>query len=172
LKVFDFGLCKTLTPSLKARDEKGKEVYGFNLTPRTGSIPFMAPEVAECNPYDTQCDVFSFAVLLWEIMSLKPVFDNYSRREFYLRVVKHQERPVVPPRSCPPLVRVAVKEGWDHDPQKRPNMKRMAALIRGDLNDLTNDPTIRDRTTHMKNRSSHSQRNIMRSLTTKSSHGL
>lgn len=172
LKIFDFGLCKTLTPALKARDSKGKEIYGFHLTPRTGSVPYLAPEVVECKPYDTQCDVFSFAIMLWEMLSLKLPFDGYSRKEFYLRVVKQNERPVVPPRSCPPLVRIAMREGWDPDPQKRPTMKRMAALIRGDLNELTSDPSIRNRTTHMKDRSKHSQRNVVRGMTTMtSSHG-
>jgi serine/threonine protein kinase len=36
VKIFDFGLCKGLLPSLKARDDKGKPVYGYNLTARTG----------------------------------------------------------------------------------------------------------------------------------------
>lgn len=167
VKVFDFGLCKSLSPASKARDSMGREVYGFQLTPRTGSVPYMAPEVAECKPYDTQCDVFSFAVLLWELMSLKPAFDGYTRREFYLRAVKRQERHAIPQRSWTPLVRVAVKEAWDHDPQKRPNMKRVAALIRGDLNDLTSDPSIRNRTTHMKDRSRHSQRIFLRGMSAK-----
>ena len=36
VKVFDFGLSKCLSPALKARDDRGREVYGYNLTPRTG----------------------------------------------------------------------------------------------------------------------------------------
>ena len=63
--------------------------------------------MAEYKPYDTQCDVFSSAILLWEIMSLKPAFDGFTRREFYVRVVKQQERPSLSQRSGPPLVRVA-----------------------------------------------------------------
>lgn len=37
VKVFDFGLCKGLSPALRAKDKKtGAPVYGYNLTPRTG----------------------------------------------------------------------------------------------------------------------------------------
>ena len=63
VKVFDFGLCKNLD-----RDKKA-EGYGYKLTPTTGSIPFMAPEVAKGLPYDTKADVFSFSLLLWGILN-------------------------------------------------------------------------------------------------------
>src|SRR3569832_993798 len=74
VKVFDIGLSKSLSPSLKAKDAKGSPVYGYNLTARTGSIPYMAPEVVECQPYDQKCDVFSFAILLWVFLVLFLVF--------------------------------------------------------------------------------------------------
>jgi hypothetical protein len=117
----------------------------------------MAPEVAECQPYSTQCDVFSFSILLWEILSMKPAFKGYSRREFLMRVVRGRERQNVS-RKWPPLTRLAVREAWEHDPQKRPDMKRIAALLRGDLNELSSDPSVQDRTRHMRERSSHSTR--------------
>lgn len=37
VKVFDFGLCKSLMPKLKA------EGYGYRLTGQAGSLPYMAP---------------------------------------------------------------------------------------------------------------------------------
>jgi serine/threonine protein kinase len=54
------------------------------LTPRTGSVPFMAPEVARCDPYDEKADVFGFAILLWEILSFKTAFPGYSRKIFWI----------------------------------------------------------------------------------------
>ena len=157
VKVFDLGLAKSLSEKLRAKDSAGRDAYGYLLTPRTGSVPYMAPEVAECKPYDTQADVFSFSILLWEILTMKPAFKGYTRREFLLRVVRSRERQAIL-RKWPPLVRLAVKEAWEHDPEKRPDMKRVAALIRGDLNEMSTDPEIRDRTTHMRERSSHSTR--------------
>lgn len=132
-KIFDFGLCKGLSPDLK-----DKEGLGYLLTPRTGSVPYMAPEVAECKPYDCPCDVFSFSVLVWEMLSLATAFEGYSRREFLQRVVRGRERPRIN-RNWPPLTRLMIKEAWDNDPVKRPSMKRVAVLMRGDLNELTSD---------------------------------
>ena len=37
VKIFDFGLCKNLSPKLKTKDGM------FKLTGRTGSFPYMAP---------------------------------------------------------------------------------------------------------------------------------
>ena len=117
----------------------------------------MALEVAEAKPYDTKCDVFSFAILLWEVLALKPAFKGYTRREFLDRVVRMHERPSIN-RKWPALTRLAMKEARDHDPQKRPDMKRVSGLLRGDLNEMSTDSKIQDRTTHMRNRSAHSHR--------------
>ena len=122
VKVFDFGLCKGLLPSRKTKDVNGRDLYGFNLTPRTGSVPYMAPEVAECKPYDCKADVFSFAILLWEMLALRTAFKGYSRKEFLDRVVRRRERLIVN-RLWPSLTRTVIKEAWDNDTQKRPDMK-------------------------------------------------
>mmetsp|Transcript_16849 Transcript_16849/g.21977 ORF Transcript_16849/g.21977 Transcript_16849/m.21977 type:complete len:477 (-) Transcript_16849:100-1530(-) len=151
VKIFDFGLCKNLSPLLKAR-EGG---YGYRLTGRAGSLPYMAPEVAKMVPYDTKCDVFSFAILLWEMLACRPAFDNYTSLEYMDKVVTEQERLDVS-KTWPPLTRLMIPEAWDDDPKKRPDMKRIAILIRGDLNDMTTDERILHRTKHLASRSQHS----------------
>jgi serine/threonine protein kinase len=149
-KIFDFGLCKSLSSKLKAL--KG---YGYRMTPRAGSLPYMAPEVAKMDPYDTKCDVYSFAILLWEMLSLQHAFKGLSPTKYMEKVVVGNERLIVP-KTWPPLTRLMIPEAWDKDPAKRPDMKRIAILIRGDLNDMTSDDNILRRTKHMRNRSDHS----------------
>lgn len=131
VKVFDLGLCKGLSPGLRSKDEPG-----YLLTPRTGSVPYMAPEVVLMKPYDCSCDVFSFAILLWEILSLKNAFQGYSRRDFLDRVVRGRERPHIK-RQLPALTRSMIREAWDNDPFKRPSMKRVALLLQGDISEMT-----------------------------------
>jgi serine/threonine protein kinase len=157
VKVFDFGLCKSLSPKVRNKDRDGREKYGYNLTARTGSIPYMAPEVVECEPYDTKCDVFSFAILLWELLSLKPAFKGYSRREYLERVARGGERQSIN-RHWPSSTRTIMKEAWEHDPEKRPDMKRVASMIRGDLNARTTDRKVQQRSQHMRERSEESFR--------------
>jgi hypothetical protein len=53
-----------------------------------------------------------------------------------------------------------IPEAWDDNPQKRPEMKRVAILIRGDLNSMSTDDTVLHRTLHMMNRSRHDVKSI------------
>jgi serine/threonine protein kinase len=149
VKIFDFGLCKNLAPQLKSQG------YGYRLTGRAGSLPYMAPEVALMSTYDTKCDVFSFSILLWEILSLGPAFKELSPTQFMEKVVVSHERLPVP-KTWPPLTRLMLPEAWDNDPKVRPDMKRVAILIRGDLNDMTDDVMILNRSQHMLRRTDHS----------------
>jgi serine/threonine protein kinase len=150
VKVFDFGLCKSLSPSLKALDGE----YGYRLTVQAGSLPYMAPEVVLSKTYDSKCDVFSFAILLWEILSLQHCCKKYSPEKFIDRVSIHHERFPIR-KSWPPFTRLMIPEAWDDDPKKRPDMKRVAMLIRGDLNNMSTDDSILHRTVHLRDRSSH-----------------
>lgn len=115
----------------------------------------MAPEVARMETYDTKCDVFSFSILLWEILALRQAFKGMTATLFMEKVVIEHERLDVP-KTFPPLTRLMIPEAWDKDPIKRPDMKRVALLIRGDLNDMTKDEHILRRTKHMRDRSNHS----------------
>lgn len=116
----------------------------------------MAPEVVQMKTYDTKCDVFSFAILLWEILSLKQAFQDLDANTFVDKVIVQQERLDIN-RKWPSLTRLVLPEAWDDNPQKRPDMKRISMLIRGDLNLMTSDETILRRTKHLHARSEHSE---------------
>ena len=118
-------------------------------------VPYMAPEVVKMETYDTKADVFSFTILLWEILSLRQCCKNYTPTQFVEKVVMENERFPIQ-KTWPPLTRLMIPEAWDPDPRKRPDMKRVAILIRGDLNDMTNDEAVLRRTKHMNQRSQHS----------------
>jgi hypothetical protein len=55
-------------------------------------------------------------------------------------------------------VRTILVEAWDKDPQKRPSMKRIGTLVRADLQDISEDDNVVNRTEHMMNRSKRSFR--------------
>ena len=62
LKVADFGLART------------KPATPTCLTAETGSYRWMAPEVMRHEPYDERCDVYSFALVSWELLTLEMPF--------------------------------------------------------------------------------------------------
>lgn len=115
--------------------------------------------------YDSKCDVFSFAILLWEILSLKTCCDNFTPSQFVEKIVIGRARFDIS-KAWPPLTRLMIPEAWDDDPRRRPDMKRVAILIRSDLTDMSDDERVLARTKHMKNRSFHSFHNTHADETT------
>ena len=162
VKVFDFGLSRGISMSQRARDPKTDAIeYGYNLTPQTGSIPYMAPEVMVGRPYDGQCDVYSFAILLWEIFNLRSAFPYMDRQEYTERVVRNGERLSFPLRGgiVPAPIKELIKNSWHGKPPQRPVMSNVAARIRNELNHMCGgDDAILRRSMHMNNRSNHSFR--------------
>jgi serine/threonine protein kinase len=62
VKLFDFGLSVEITDK-HPRAENGL----FKLSGNTGSLRYMAPEVALDKPYNHKVDVYSFGILLWQV---------------------------------------------------------------------------------------------------------
>lgn len=58
VKIADFGVARII------------ECNG-HMTAETGTYRWMAPEVIEHKPYDEKADVFSFGVVLWELLTSK-----------------------------------------------------------------------------------------------------
>jgi hypothetical protein len=122
--------------------------------------------VAECRHYNCSADVFSFGILLWEILSLKDAFGRYlTRLQYYNRVSLGGERPPVN-KNWPPLTRQMMQEAWSTNPKQRPVFKRVAGLIHADLTDMTHDSEVVNRTNHMMRRSIRSVRGTQGSTST------
>ena len=54
--------------------QKNKTIKAaYALSGRTGSLMYMAPEVLHCQPYNEKADVFSFALIMYEVRLPCPV---------------------------------------------------------------------------------------------------
>merc|ERR1719469_1623108 len=102
VKIFDFGLAKELIPSLKLDDGN------YKLTGYTGSIRYMAPEVVLCKSYNESADVFSFGILLWQMLSCATPYDGFTVKMYETLVVEKGYRPQDP----------KVKEKWPEEVTK------------------------------------------------------
>lgn len=87
LKLIDFGLAKMVENS----SPDCNDVY--RLSGETGSLRYMAPEVADNRPYNHKADVYSFGIILWEMLAYKKPYDGLNRESFYTRIVDGGERP-------------------------------------------------------------------------------
>ncbi|KAG0569169.1 hypothetical protein KC19_6G070600 [Ceratodon purpureus] len=124
-KVADFGMSKT----------KLKSMTFSNQTPNMGTTRWIAPELikladaeskeemSECETtvekYPLKCDIYSFAMVGYEILTGKIPFPNISNPKEVKRLVLKGERPQLPDR-CPTRLKNLIKRCWSEDPQKRP----------------------------------------------------
>ena len=92
------------------------------LTGMTGTLRYMAPEVARSEDYGFPADVHSFAVLLWELCTLEKPFSSTASTSttFIKRVVEGKDRPPlhrnqIVSKSLRDLMEVC----WHPEPSKR-----------------------------------------------------
>jgi len=144
LKVFDFGLAKRMDTAEKS--DNGM----YLLTGNTGSLRYMAPEVAKGEPYNERVDVYSFGMLFWQICSLQTPFAGMSARAHADRVILKGDRPT-PDRSWPSSWTNFMTRAWEPDKTKRPDFDEIAHFFDAQVEDMQgNDGEIPCRATEIK----------------------
>ncbi|KAJ1292024.1 hypothetical protein BS78_02G361400 [Paspalum vaginatum] len=122
LKVGDFGLSKII------KAQHANDVY--KMTGETGSYRYMAPEVFKHRKYDKKVDIFSFAMILYEMLEGDPPFSNYEPYEA-AKYVADGHRPVFR-KSHTNELKDLVEICWSGDISLRPSfleiLKRLEKL--------------------------------------------
>jgi len=128
--LFDFGLAKLwkVDPELPADSRQ--------LTGQTGSARYMAPEVALSQRYGASAEVYSFAVILWQLASHQRPYGGLSLDAFKTRVVEGGVRPPLQ-RSWPQPLATLISECWDQDPARRPTFTEVCPRLQAILDGLT-----------------------------------
>ena len=81
----------------------------------------MAPEVVKCQPYNESADVFSFGVLLWQMISCLTPYENFTIPMYERMVVENGHRPHIR-KSWPKELVDLVKCSWSANPRDRPTL--------------------------------------------------
>lgn len=116
LKLFDFDKACVLPDN-----SAGEERELFNLSPKVGSRRYMSPEVALGKRYHWSADVYSVALLIHEILSLKKPYEHLSRADSDQIIHMEGVRPSIP-TSWPQGFQDLIQSGWARDPLSRPSM--------------------------------------------------
>ncbi|KAJ6806175.1 putative serine/threonine-protein kinase [Iris pallida] len=112
VKVGDFGLSR-----LK------HETY---LTTKTGkgTPQWMAPEVLRNEPSDEKADVYSYGVILWELVTEKIPWENLNSMQVIGAVGFMNQRLELPKDLDPQWVSI-IESCWHSDPQCRPTFQEL-----------------------------------------------
>lgn len=124
IKIFDFGLSRQL--------DKRNDEFLFTLC---GSPRYTAPEITGHLPYTYSCDVYSFSIVLWEMLTCERAFASHrSAEDLRRRVTEHYERPSLSHAVWRrPYLKQLVERGWQADPTNRPTMQHIHETLQQGL---------------------------------------
>uniref|UniRef100_A0A7S1PJ72 Protein kinase domain-containing protein n=1 Tax=Percolomonas cosmopolitus TaxID=63605 RepID=A0A7S1PJ72_9EUKA len=124
-KIADFGLAKVI----------GSDQESNRMTMHIGTSYYIPPEVLH-GKYDAKCDVYSFAIIIYEILvgELEPFKELVKEKSGIENIIAQN------PTLRPSLNRISVPaEGnflygliqrmWQHDPQNRPSMEEVVNIF-------------------------------------------
>jgi len=98
------------------------------MTGNVGTVAWIAPEVFGQKKYNEKCDVYSFGIILWELLSRKIPFSHMNSFAIPMGVIKG-ERPPLKKEYNPGLVKL-IKECWADKPTKRPAFSQIIATLK------------------------------------------
>ena len=94
-----------------------------------GTLSYIAPEVMTTVHYDAKADVYSFAVVLWELFSATPPFGNLAAAQVALAVCARGERPRPDPVAMPASLSEQMKRAW----AERPTMAALVSALGAEM---------------------------------------
>ncbi|KAK9138275.1 hypothetical protein Sjap_008869 [Stephania japonica] len=128
IKLVDFGLARKM-----AVEEKSSEV---------GSFKWMAPEVFSTYPfkpgekkkYSHKVDIYSFAIVLWELITNRPPFEEIDILDMKEHVVYMKKRPSL--KDIPEDIALLLQSCWSDNPAYRPEFTVIITSLYKFLNKL------------------------------------
>ncbi|RIA93952.1 kinase-like domain-containing protein [Glomus cerebriforme] len=112
----DLGLNKSATESLK----NDNEIYGI--------IPYVAPEIFQGQKYTKASDIYSFGMIMWELMTgRRPFWDKSHDTDLIIEIRDGLRPPIV--TNAPEGYIELMQNCWHFDPNKRPKANDLRSIV-------------------------------------------
>ncbi|CAH2252582.1 mitogen-activated kinase kinase kinase 7 isoform X1 [Pelobates cultripes] len=100
-----------------------------HMTNNKGSAAWMAPEVFEGSNYSEKCDVFSWGIILWEVITRRKPFDEIGGPAFRIMWAVHNgtRPPLI--KNLPKPIESLMTLCWSKDPPQRPSMEEIVKIM-------------------------------------------
>lgn len=127
-KLADFGLAKI---EERPGDDQTRTLTEGHTRPGVilGTIAYMSPEQASGKPLDARSDIFSFGVVLYELLAGKRPFAGATELEVLKTIIHGAPEPLG--ESVPQPLRLVVEKALEKDPAERyQSMREMVVDLR------------------------------------------
>ncbi|CAH9123611.1 unnamed protein product [Cuscuta epithymum] len=128
LKIADFGIAC-------------EEAYCDLLVDDPGTYRWMAPEMIKRKSYGRKVDVYSFGLILWEMVTGFIPYEDMTSVQAAFAVVNKNTRPTIP-MDCPPSMKTLIEQCWCLQPDKRPEFSQIVKVLEQFETSLANDGTL------------------------------
>ena len=117
IKITDFGVSRNVS------DEK--------MTGMMGTCHWMAPEVLNDSQYSLPADVYSFGIVLWELIARETPYKNLSPTVIPYQVLTMEKRPDLQAiqNNCPEELKNLVVSCWSQIASNRPTFRDIITLL-------------------------------------------
>lgn len=118
MKICDFGLSAI---------NRAESIQDQGVAP--GTPLWMSPEVLRGKPLNEKADIYSFAIVCWEILTRKEPFENHDSYNNFVRAVcDDKERPPIPEGTHPSLASL-MEACWHEDCDLRPAFSAILPIL-------------------------------------------
>ncbi|GMH26941.1 hypothetical protein Nepgr_028784 [Nepenthes gracilis] len=107
-----------------------------------GTYRWMAPEMIKHKPYGRKVDVYSFGLILWEMVAGSIPYEDMNPIQAAYAVVNKNSRPDIP-KYCPPALRAVIEQCWSSQPEKRPEFWQLMKVLERFESSLAIDGTLK-----------------------------
>jgi serine/threonine protein kinase len=125
VKIADFGFARIRQEIKDCVEKKGDWP---SLTRGAGSMHWMAPEVYTTTHYHDKADIFSFSIVIYEVICRHMAFEDLdaeSAAEEISQGIRPDLSEEMVPRETPDSLYKLMQRCWDHLPEQRPNFAQI-----------------------------------------------
>lgn len=88
-------------------------------------------------PYNQKVDVYSFGIVLWELITGMLPFQNMTAVQAAFAVVNKGFRPIIP-QDCLPALSEIMTRCWDANPDVRPSFTEVVSMLENAQEEIVN----------------------------------
>jgi len=136
VKVLDFGLAKALSDEPTDADMSNSPTLSMAATMQgviLGTAAYMAPEQAKGKKVDRRADVWAFGVVLYEMLTAKPLHSGETVPETLASVMMKESSLEALPANTPPAIRSLLRRCLDKNIKRRLQSAGEARIILEDV---------------------------------------